>query len=82
MPCAVRPVCRGPAVQGVPLSAFGMLGYLTAAGLAVVPLFVKGEALDRTSRSLLLVRRECIYLHATDPSDANQCQALAAFVAC
>eukprot|EP00903_Cladosiphon_okamuranus_P006853 g6675.t1 len=50
-------VLNGPysSVLGVPLSAFGTLGYLTAAGLAVVPLFVKGEALDKTSRSLLLM---------------------------
>lgn len=40
------------------MSAFGTLGYLSAAVLAVVPLFIKGEAVDRTSRSLLLVSFE------------------------
>ncbi|CAM9304425.1 unnamed protein product [Ectocarpus fasciculatus] len=52
-------VLNGPYsnVLGVPLSAFGMLGYLVAAGLAVVPLFAKEESasVDKTTRSLLLV---------------------------
>ncbi|CAN0350234.1 unnamed protein product [Ectocarpus sp. 12 AP-2014] len=52
-------VLNGPYsnVLGVPLSAFGTLGYLAAAGLAVVPLFAKEQSasVDKTTRSLLLV---------------------------
>ncbi|CAM9125480.1 unnamed protein product [Ascophyllum nodosum] len=39
---------------GVPLSALGAMGYLFVALLALVPLFMEGEAIDKITRSLLL----------------------------
>lgn len=44
-----------PYRQGVPLSAFGLLGYLAVAGLALVPLKLDDESVDKSTRSLLLV---------------------------
>lgn len=44
-----------PYRQGVPLSAFGMLGYFAVAALALVPLKLDDEAVDKSTRSLLLV---------------------------
>lgn len=44
-----------PYRQGVPLSAFGMLGYFAVAALALVPLKLDDESVDKSTRSLLLV---------------------------
>lgn len=50
-------VLSGPysEVLGVPLSAFGMLGYFAVAALALVPLKLDDEAVDKSTRSLLLM---------------------------
>lgn len=41
--------------QGIPLTVPGTLGYLAVAGLALVPLLVRNDDLDKQTRSLILV---------------------------